>query len=209
MLVPTVAVVALVGWAVFSQRLRSRPAAPASRPPPAMTSRSADQQVEVRDFVRRQVRDGFTPLDGIVASAPEMFEDGEPEAIRTLAATALREELALLETEQRGWPAETDCDRLDRAFAELERAGVVARQNFTCCQTCGHAEIGDEGDKLKAPGGRIRGYTFYHSQDTESAVEGQSLYGSSRRRTCRPALPPRWSRQRRPAPSPRASYSAR
>jgi hypothetical protein len=65
---------------------------------------------------------------------------------------------------------------LDAAFAELENNGIVARQNFTCCQTCGHIEIGEEFDTIEDQGTRIRGYTFYHNQDTDGAVEGHGLY---------------------------------
>lgn len=58
--------------------------------------------------------------------------------------------------------------KLDRAFEALRRAHVVAEQDFTCCNTCGHAEIeGDQGDL---------GYVFFHQQDTESLVEDGSTY---------------------------------
>jgi hypothetical protein len=69
----------------------------------------------------------------------------------------------------------TDCDKLDKAFAGLEMKGIVARQNFTCCQTCGNAEIGDE-IKAFAEKTEPKGYTYYHMQDTESACEYGSLY---------------------------------
>ena len=61
--------------------------------------------------------------------------------------------------------------------------GVVARQNFTCCQTCGHAEIGDEIAQALTKAEAV-GYTFYHMQDTERAAEGGGLflaYGSLER----------------------------
>jgi len=47
---------------------------------------------------------------------------------------------------------------------------IVARQNFTCCQNCGHSEIGDEMSESS------RGYTFFHMQDTDGAIEGGGLY---------------------------------
>jgi hypothetical protein len=75
----------------------------------------------------------------------------------------------------------TDCDRLDAAFSSLERQGIVARQNWTCCQTCGHAEIADAMEEARQSG-EVRGYTFFHQQDTDSAVEGYGLwlaYGST------------------------------
>jgi hypothetical protein len=77
---------------------------------------------------------------------------------------------------QRNWPAVTDCDRLDQAFADLDRSGIVARQNFTCCQNCGHAEIGDEIAAAEESGIRPIGYTFFHWQTTDRVVEDGNLY---------------------------------
>jgi hypothetical protein len=74
------------------------------------------------------------------------------------------------------WPAVTYCDRLDRAFAELNRSGIVCRQNFSCCGNCGVAEIGDEMQAEQDGGLNVRGYAFYHMQDTESAAEGYGLF---------------------------------
>jgi hypothetical protein len=48
---------------------------------------------------------------------------------------------------------------------------------FTCCGTCGAAEIGIEMDDFQDLSGREpKGYVFFHQQDTESAVESGSLY---------------------------------
>ena len=74
------------------------------------------------------------------------------------------------------WPQFTHCDRLDAAFAALERKGIVARQNFSCCGTCGSTEIWDEMDGARDAGMPVRGYAFYHMQDTERAVDGDGLY---------------------------------
>ncbi len=46
----------------------------------------------------------------------------------------------------------------------------MTRQNFTCCKPCGLAEIGDELRRTS------RGYTFFHQQDTASAVGGGGLF---------------------------------
>ncbi|GAA1785084.1 hypothetical protein GCM10009682_03920 [Luedemannella flava] len=74
--------------------------------------------------------------------------------------------------EQAGWPAVTDSDRFTAAFAELGRSNVAAREAFSCCQNCGHAEILDGYPRDGLP----RGYVFYHQQDAESAIAGQGLY---------------------------------
>ena len=52
--------------------------------------------------------------------------------------------LAAHRAEQAGWESPTDCDRLDEAFATLNRLGIVARQDFSCCTPCGHKDIWQE-----------------------------------------------------------------
>ncbi|HEU4968451.1 DUF6891 domain-containing protein [Sphingomonas sp.] len=96
--------------------------------------------------------------------------------MRKEAQRLLRDALAEHSMAQRNWPDRTDCDRLDDAFAALEADGIISRQNFTCCGTCGSAEIWDEMKAIEEAGGAVRGYAFYHMQDTESAAEGHGLY---------------------------------
>jgi hypothetical protein len=72
---------------------------------------------------------------------------------------------------QSEWPAETDADRLTAAFELLDSSGIVARQNFTCCNTCARTEIGDD---LPA-GANPRGYVFFHYQDTQRLAEGRGI----------------------------------
>ncbi|MEM7703856.1 MAG: hypothetical protein AAF251_18110 [Pseudomonadota bacterium] len=83
------------------------------------------------------------------------------------------------------WPAITDCDRLDEAFADLKASGLLAEQNFWCCGTCALSDINATLKKAKKSGGEVpRGYTFYHEQDTEQAVWGNGVclnYGAEQR----------------------------
>lgn len=74
--------------------------------------------------------------------------------------------------QQTQWTAEETRTNLDRAFDELNSVGILARQNFSCCGTCGAAEIGDERDDSQ----HWRGYVFYHQQDTESLIDSGSVY---------------------------------
>jgi len=120
---------------------------------------------EIEEFARPLVHGGFTGRDEVVAVAVEYFEDQYAEA--DLAARVDRLWQARV-AEQATWPAETDAERV---LAVLESMpGIVARANFTCCGTCGTAEIGAaarEGD---------HGYVFFHQQDTEAAASGAGLY---------------------------------
>ncbi len=132
---------------------------------------------ELRGYIQRDVAAGFRPEDEIATSAVEILaDDYDADALTPHAAKMTRELIATHKQEQASWPQTTDCDRLDSAFAALERAGIVCRQDFSCCGTCGAGEIQDEMDKVAKSGTRVRGYAFYHMQDTESAVEGGGLY---------------------------------
>ncbi|HYH63496.1 MAG TPA: hypothetical protein VD866_02250 [Urbifossiella sp.] len=133
---------------------------------------------DMRDIIRRDVAGGFRDVSGIAAAAVEAVAvDGiDPEALEPVAEELVREVLSDFYRAQTEWPDRTDCDRLDEAFAELEDRGILCRQDFSCCGTCGAGEIWDEINAATDAGKPVRGYAFYHMQDTESAVEGCGLY---------------------------------
>ena len=133
-----------------------------------------NQKQEVRDQVRLDVARGSSSREQIVEEMLDYFTDENPEIDEGFVAQITDEALARHATEQASWDGPTDCDLLDRAFAALEKSGIVARQDFTCCSNCGLAEIGDDVDDI----GAKDGYVFYHMQDTERAVEGGGLYFS-------------------------------
>jgi hypothetical protein len=164
-------------WDWLFGKGRPRPSAPE-----AANDSQDDLLSELREQISGDVAAGFDDAERIVDRAVTTYEgEADPSFLDEHARRILQEELAAHAVEQESWPAETDCDRLDAAFAALERAGIVARQHFTCCGTCGLAEIDREIEAAEAGGGRTRGYTFYHWQDTEAAVNGHGIclyYGS-------------------------------
>ncbi len=128
-------------------------------------------------YIRRHVAAGYLTADEIARYACEVFADElDPAVLRHHAARYTREAVAEHRAEQATWPPVTDNDRLDAAFAALERAGIVCRQNFSCCGTCGAAEIWEEMAAVEESGAPVIGYAFFHIQDTEAAVEGDGLY---------------------------------
>jgi hypothetical protein len=146
---------------------------------------SQPQSREINDFLTRVVAEGFSDPDEIIDSAVEMFSEDSDEDEGTLRDRVRRGARRAVQAHlraQAGWPEVTDCDRLDAAFDELNAAGIVARQNFSCCSNCGHGEMGGEMRDEEAAGATVRGYTFYHMQDTESAVYGGLYlkYGAAR-----------------------------
>jgi hypothetical protein len=141
------------------------------------TSLDPSTAESIAEFVAREVAGGFTPIDEIVVGATELVSgEAPPETVRLHAETCLHEALEKHRIAQRAWPDRTDCDRLDDAFAKLDARGIVARQNFTCCQNCGHAEIWGEIEQRAPTLPPARGYAFYHWQDTESAVDGHGVF---------------------------------
>lgn len=132
---------------------------------------------ELYCYIQRQVVMGYLKPDEIAGLATELFADELDSAVLGYHARrfvrAIREER---QAEQARWPVVTDCERLDAAFAGLERAGIVCRQHFTCCGSCGAAAIWDEMAAAEERGVRVRGYAFFHAQDTEAVMAGDGLF---------------------------------
>lgn len=143
-----------------------------------------EQRDELRQSITTAITAGFRERDDIVAGALELFA-GEVEAAELEVAVAgiFDEAHAAFLEEQQRWPQTTDCDRLDAAFEALNAAEIAARHDWRCCQTCGHSAMGREHQRLsRERPGSMRGYAFYHNQDTDSAVEGGGLmlaYGAA------------------------------
>ena len=137
-----------------------------------MPANPDDLLAEVRELIAREVSAGFSSDEEIREQIVDMVsEEGEPDDELLDRIDGLIEKaVAGRADEQESWTGLTDCDRLDASFAELQASGIVCRQNWTCCQSCGLAEIGGE----LAP--ESRGYVFFHQQDTEAAVDDGRLY---------------------------------
>jgi hypothetical protein len=157
-------------------RFRKRAAASA---PANSLSESAAELVRIE--AARLIRPGFRTRAEVHAEVVGLIEDDVidiPGGVETLSTEEIEKIVddawsERLRAEQ-SWVGLSDSDRLASAFAELEAEGIVARMNFTCCGTCGHAEIGEE----VAEDESARGYVFFHMQDADGLVEGDapSLY---------------------------------
>jgi hypothetical protein len=128
------------------------------------------ERAELEQRVRVMLVGGYASRAELAELAEEYLvtADRRPvsrEQAQTLADRMWVERVA----EQATWEGETDPERLTRAFAALQDAGITARENFTCCRSCGQSEIGAEG------GPDARGFVYFHSQCTDSAVAGQGL----------------------------------
>lgn len=143
------------------------------RPQPS----EADALADLEGFIGRLVAAGFESPEEILQAARDYLgEDLDQQRIDIESGPMLERALAAHAAAEKTWPALTDCDRLDAAFAALDRKGVIARQNFSCCGNCGSSEIWDEVDAARDAGDPAQGYAFFHMQDTERATEGDGLY---------------------------------
>lgn len=134
-------------------------------------------EAQIRQFIAERLAGGFLSPEEIAEAALEYDEEIDTAVsgpiVERLLPDLIREKLAAQAT----WPVVTDCDKLDAALNELTKAGIVCRQNFTCCQNCGFAEIGAEIEDEAARGIKPRGLAFYHQQDTDGAAEGDGRHG--------------------------------
>ncbi len=132
---------------------------------------------DMREFIETKVEVGFMSREEILAVALEVYGDEcppnllQPEANKTIE-NAIKTQLKA----QADWPEETDCDRLDRAFAKLEANGIVAIQNGVCCQSCAMEDVWEGIEAMQEEGQEVRGYTFFHEQDTEAALTSGSVF---------------------------------
>ncbi|WP_055600680.1 DUF6891 domain-containing protein [Streptomyces aureus] len=126
------------------------------------------------DELERRVREVLT---GGYASRAELTEIAEEYLVTEGRRPVSREQAeALVDRmwlerveEQSSWRGETDPERLTRAFESLREAGITARENFTCCRTCGESDIAAAGEP------DARGFVYFHTQCTDSAAAGHGL----------------------------------
>lgn len=129
-----------------------------------------DERAELEERVREVLAGGYAARAELAELAEDYLVTADRRPVSREQAQALADRLWLERVaEQASWQGETDPERLTRAFTALQEAGVTARENFTCCRSCGQAEIGGEGRP------DARGFVYFHSQCTDSAAAGHGL----------------------------------
>lgn len=158
-------------------RFKGRKGADAGGETPLAAVLSEAQLDELRETAREWIRSGFHDKDGLADELAEYRDDleVEPQVVQRAATGIVEEEWATRLAEQQAWTGDSDYAKVQRAFDVLADRGIVARMNFTCCQTCGTAEIDDERTPLPDPGDDYPfaewGYTFFHQQDAERLAD--------------------------------------
>ncbi|MDT7787106.1 MAG: hypothetical protein QOF58_5525 [Pseudonocardiales bacterium] len=125
---------------------------------------------EREERVREVLNGGYSSRAELEELAEDYLVSGDHRPVSPEQARALADRLWLERVvEQAAWQGETDLERLTKAFEALQEAGITARENFTCCRSCGQAEIGGESQH------GARGFVYFHSQCTDSAASGHGL----------------------------------
>ncbi|GHH28901.1 DUF6891 domain-containing protein [Lentzea cavernae] len=171
---PEAVITAITGWARqepgWDAGLDFSPLdlAPAAEAPPL--DLADDERTQLEERVREALTGGYASRSQLTELAEEFLVTEDRRPVSREQAAALVDRLWLERVaEQATWRGETDPERLTRAFGALQESGITARENFTCCRTCGQDEIGAEA----APD--ARGYVYFHSQCTEAAAAGHGL----------------------------------
>ncbi|MEV4556505.1 hypothetical protein AB0K51_05855 [Kitasatospora sp. NPDC049285] len=139
-------------------------------PEPAPLTLGPEDETVLLDAVRLLLAGGYATRADAAELAEEYLVDGDRRPVSRAQAAQLADQLWLERVaEQRSWQGETDPERLTRAFAALDARGITAREDFTCCRSCGHGEIWADGEP------DARGFVYFHRQCTESAARGEDL----------------------------------
>ncbi|GAB2745028.1 DUF6891 domain-containing protein [Kitasatospora kifunensis] len=136
--------------------------------PPLDLDEGRREELEKR--VREVLIGGYAARAELAEVAEEYLVTADRRPVSREQAQVLADRMWLERVaEQADWQGETDPERLTRAFTALQAAGITARENFTCCRSCGQSEIGGQG------GPDARGFVYFHTQCTDSAVAGRGL----------------------------------
>ncbi|MFE7855417.1 DUF6891 domain-containing protein [Streptomyces sp. NPDC057403] len=129
-----------------------------------------DEREELEKRVREVLVGGYASRAELAELAEEYLVTNDRRPVSREQAQSLADRLWLERVaEQAEWQGETDPERLTRAFTALQAAGITARENFTCCRSCGQSEIGGESEP------EARGFVYFHTQCTDSAAAGHGL----------------------------------
>lgn len=137
-----------------------------------------DVLADVRGAARTMVRGGFLTYDEVLSRALELAALADVVPSAGSVERAVRHEWDARVAEQAAWSAEAarsgsadaavgDEARLERAFAELEHEGVLARAAFECCEECGEREL------RSLAGATASGWAFFPRSGLDALEAGR------------------------------------
>lgn len=129
-------------------------------------TRTAEQLSNLRREMREAFGSGFRTKADVLES---LSDEAPPRLSHEQVVEVVDEVFSSLKAERASQPGQGDYEKLAAAFRGMEAAGLTARMNFTCCNSCGRSEIlGErkEGDW---------GFAFFHGQDADG-LDGADSY---------------------------------
>jgi hypothetical protein len=153
-----------------------QPAAQSTRSTEAEPKRSSRHMLtaKTRQEIAILVRAAFydkARLTEILCGGDVRTGELEPSEV----SAAIDAELLKWSDEKKTWPEITDCDRLDKAFASLEKRGILGLHDAGYTQSDGYNDFREARGRHPNKAS-IVGYCFYHGQDVERAIHGGGLY---------------------------------
>lgn len=134
-----------------------------------------EDKAAVLEAVSFHVRSGFHDADEIAEIVDEtVLEPGEVD--QDWLRTVIAEAFAKKRREEARWPKETECDRLDQLFDELNDDGIIALQNAGYEQSDGISDVTEAYHEAGGEESDVKGYCFYHGQDLEGVLKSGDLW---------------------------------
>eukprot|EP01112_Ceratiomyxa_fruticulosa_P011536 TRINITY_DN3131_c0_g1_i2.p1 TRINITY_DN3131_c0_g1~~TRINITY_DN3131_c0_g1_i2.p1 ORF type:complete len:239 (+),score=37.69 TRINITY_DN3131_c0_g1_i2:188-904(+) len=128
---------------------------------------------EFSSLFRKKLRAGFETDKQILRNACEelLEEKKSVSKYKKVAKKILEYEIKIFEIEQQTWPSETDFDRLEKVYTDLESQKILCRHNYGYTGYEGNTRLKGEYEEIVKKGGDPPiGYVFYHKQDTEFLI---------------------------------------
>ena len=131
----------------------------------------SDSNDYILGLIKTAVWGGFDSEEDVYQMIEDVLDEDSDEMMLRAAVVP---EFRRKRKAEASWPTTTDCDRLDDAFAELNKTGVIALHNTGMTMSDGLDDVGEELNERGRSG--IKGYCFYHGQDLERVVNGDGLW---------------------------------
>ena len=135
-----------------------------------MSSELSETDKYILGVIHKWVWSGFYSTEEVDLMIDDILDEDANEA---MLRNAIAPEFTKKAEAEKKWPKITDCDRLNAAFAALDKRGVLCLHNSGFEMSDGHTEAFEV--LSERPKDRYFGYCFYHGQDVESAMAGQGL----------------------------------
>jgi hypothetical protein len=154
------------------------PSPPSEPNQPGVADKKTEMQIVSEEGLRGEIYhlvwSGFyTPKIVFEIVTQDWFPNGEVDQV--LVQSAIDSEFAKKSEAESTWPQVTDCDRLDDAFDELNRSGLIALEYAGIENSDGDTYVAEFLEERGGEEAGFEGFCFYHAQDVESALKRRIL----------------------------------